>query len=153
VPDPCSTVTARNNQLLIVEDNDDIREVEAAILDAAGYDVRVATNGAEALAILRGGFRPALIVLDATMPVMDGFEFCLARQHDVAIRGIPVLLISALAPDDPRIVAACPSAFLGKPFEPDALVALVARLCGERASGERVVVPAEAPRETRDSVA
>ena len=70
-------------QILVVEDDDAIRELVSDVLRDDGYDVREATNGVEALGRIREE-RPDLIVLDLMMPVMDGWTFveeCHGQAH------------------------------------------------------------------------
>lgn len=83
--------------ILVVEDNADIREALMDLLDDAGYTAIGAANGCEALSWLRGGGRPAVILLDWSMPVMDGRAFLQERQQDSALADLPVIVVSARA--------------------------------------------------------
>ena len=84
--------------ILVVEDNDDIREAVADLLAEDGYSVVQARNGAEALVVLKGDPKPALIILDIRMPVMDGCEFLRIKETaDARLAAIPVLVVSAHA--------------------------------------------------------
>lgn len=66
----------RKEQILLVEDDDDLRDATADALGAEGFEVSAARDGAEALTLLRGApSKPALILLDLMMPTMNGFEF------------------------------------------------------------------------------
>jgi CheY-like chemotaxis protein len=80
--------------ILIVEDNDDIRTTLASLLKAAGYGVVCKTNGREALDYLRTADPPTAILLDLNMPVMNGWEFRQEQRQDPALAAIPVLLLS-----------------------------------------------------------
>jgi CheY-like chemotaxis protein len=82
-------------QILIVEDDDDLREVVSGLLRELGYKVATAVNGSDALAYLRTNRPPGLIVLDVMMPVMDGVEFCRRRLRDPSLRAIPIFLFTA----------------------------------------------------------
>lgn len=82
-------------QILIVEDDDDLRTVVTDLLQQLGYQVAGAVNGRDALDYLRFNRPPALIVLDIMMPVMDGVEFCRRRLRDPALRAIPIFLFTA----------------------------------------------------------
>jgi len=82
-------------QILIVEDDDDLRIVVSDLLADLGYRVASAVNGRDALDYLRANRAPALIVLDLMMPVMDGVEFCRRRLRDPALRSIPIFLFTA----------------------------------------------------------
>ena len=67
--------TPKNQTLLLVEDDYDIRAMLVMLLDMEGYHVVRATNGREALTLLEEGLRPHLILLDLMMPVMNGWQF------------------------------------------------------------------------------
>lgn len=82
--------------ILLVDDNSDILEVVRVILENEGYVVATAGNGADALAQLRAGLVPRLIILDLTMPVMDGWEFRGHQLADPALRDIPTIVHSAV---------------------------------------------------------
>ena len=86
---------SRRWRVLVVDDELDVRELLTIFLEAHGYQVRQAANGAEAL-LLMGHWRPDLVVLDLMMPEMDGRAF-LTEQHRVAgFADIPVLIVSAM---------------------------------------------------------
>ena len=82
-------------QILIVEDDDDLREVVSGLLRELGYKVATAINGSDALTYLRTNRPPGLIVLDVMMPVMDGVEFCRRRLRDPSLRSITIFLFTA----------------------------------------------------------
>lgn len=116
--------------VLVVEDDEDIRADLTAILRVRGFSVTEAANGKEALARLREGERPCLIVLDLMMPVMNGWELRAAMLADAALADLPVVLVSGkgrIPPDEERTLA--PAAVLVKPFELSELLELVARYC------------------------
>jgi CheY-like chemotaxis protein len=112
------------HHVLIVEDDDGIRETLQEILLEEGYTVSVAENGRRALDVLGGGAPLAdLIVLDLMMPVMGGREF---RAHQLAHprwSRIPVIVISAAAPADSWRGDA--ARFVAKPFSLDAILGAV----------------------------
>ena len=115
------------SRVLIVEDDADISEMLATILEADGHTVDTAANGREALAWLRApGHRPGLILLDLRMPIMDGVEFRRWQIKDQALADIPVVLLTAELRAGERAAALGVSGFLTKPFELDALLAAVA---------------------------
>ena len=70
-----------SGKILIVEDEKDLRDVYELILTHSGYDVAVATNGAEALEVI-GEYNPSLVLLDIFMPVMDGKTFLQKLEID-----------------------------------------------------------------------
>lgn len=88
-------MTGHAKLVLVVDDDQDIRESLRDVLEDQGYVVATAANGADALEQLRGGLRPAIVLLDLMMPVMDGWTF---RQHQLAdpdLAHIPVILVTA----------------------------------------------------------
>lgn len=115
--------------VLVVEDDSAIRDALRELLEHEGYEVLWAANGLEALARLRGGQSPRLILLDLGMPVMDGWEFRHAQRRDPAIAPIPVVVISAEHGLESKIRSLEPDGFLPKPFQLDALLATVHRYC------------------------
>lgn len=88
-------VSSSPAQILIVEDDEDLRLVVSDLLRDLGYRVATAMNGRDALDYLRANRPPGLIVLDVMMPVMDGVEFCRRRLRDPALRSIPLFLFTA----------------------------------------------------------
>ena len=81
------------NFLLIVDDNNITREGLAIVLRRAGYEIALATNGAEALAIL-GSLRPDLILLDMLMPILDGWHV-LQQVKARNFPPVPIILVTA----------------------------------------------------------
>ena len=78
---------------LIVEDDDEIREVLEDVVKRCGFETVTARHGLEALRFLRQGPRPSVILLDMMMPVMDGAEFLQRRTPDE--KEIPVVVLTA----------------------------------------------------------
>jgi CheY-like chemotaxis protein len=83
------------DQILIVDDDTDVREVLGELLADEGYATRMCANGRAALELLRGGARPRLILLDLMMPVMDGWQFRAEQLRDATLRDIPVVVMTA----------------------------------------------------------
>jgi len=81
--------------ILIVEDDEGVREGLEALLNAAGIPHEAAGDGCEALEKLMHGPTPGAVVLDLMMPVMDGFRFLTARKLDRRIAAIPVIVLTA----------------------------------------------------------
>ncbi len=110
--------------VLVVDDDPDSRTLLELALAFAGYGVRTATNGAEALVAARRD-PPGVILLDLAMPVMDGFAFRAEQLRDPALAQIPVICVSgrhdAQQAAERLKVAAC----VGKPFDLDRLIAQV----------------------------
>jgi CheY-like chemotaxis protein len=106
--------------VLVVDDNDDLREMIVALLEDHGFRTAAATNGAEAVSWLSRGLRPALIVLDLMMPVMDGWETLKWLKGERELSTIPVVIVSA-GTDHP----ASATYFLKKPFDCDVLIQIL----------------------------
>jgi CheY-like chemotaxis protein len=82
--------------VLVVEDDDDVREALLLLLEDEGVHAVGATDGRDALEKIRAGLDPALILLDLMMPVMDGERFLRARKADPRLARIPVVVVSAM---------------------------------------------------------
>jgi len=82
--------------VLVVEDDRDLRDAMVETLRLENYDALGAANGDEALGILRKGRLPQVIFLDLRMPVMDGWEFCRVLQESPTLAEIPIAIVSAL---------------------------------------------------------
>ena len=81
--------------VLLVDDDQDIRETLSELLDACGYAVLQAENGQMALDVLKTTPRfPCVVLLDLSMPVLDGREFLRLRESDPILRDIPVVVVS-----------------------------------------------------------
>ena len=118
--------------VLIVDDESLIRDVLAEALADEGYHVHVACHGAEALAQAKA-HRPAAVVLDMMMPVLDGLGFLRERATDVALAAVPVLALTAATSE--RLVAATEAgaeAILPKPFDLLGFLDQVQRLTATR---------------------
>ena len=102
-----------NRTVLIVDDDIGIRELLTRSLSFEGFNVLEAANGLDALAQLRKGRRPSVIVLDLRMPVMDGWAFRIAQRADPRISQIPVVILSGA--DTHRFQEIEPVAALEKP--------------------------------------
>ena len=113
-------------RILIAEDDGEIRQALADMLDFAGYAVRAAANGVEALAVL-DDWRPDAILLDVLMPEMDAPAF-LAELRARGQADIPILLISALRDLAERAASLPVAGSIAKPFDVDELLAALARL-------------------------
>lgn len=122
-------MTTGSHRVLVVEDEDDIRDLMVAILEGEGYAVGAAAHGADALAQLRSGDTPCIILLDLMMPVMDGWAFCEEREKDPALAAIPVVTVSAVPRQDPRNSGVRAVAHLRKPLDIPTLLAAVERHC------------------------
>src|SRR5512132_330516 len=112
--------------VLIVDDEQDIREVFEAVLRYDGYEVLSCNDGQQAMDLLRQGARPDAILLDLMMPNMDGWQFRVAQKSDAELSSIPVIAVSA----DRTAKAAAIDAdvYLAKPVDVNALLAALDRL-------------------------
>lgn len=82
--------------VMIIEDDEDIREILKETLELESYKVEIAVNGQDALDKLsQSKVLPDLILLDLMMPVMNGWEFSLAAQKDSRLSKIPIIVVSA----------------------------------------------------------
>lgn len=114
-------MTWNAKRVLVVEDDDDVRDcLEEALLDA-GLRVDTAANGREALERLQGDEPPSMILLDLMMPVLDGIGFMVERAQRDDLRAIPVVVLTASGIR--RVEGA--RAVLQKPFALDDLFAVV----------------------------
>jgi len=126
---------ASRGTVLLVEDDDGIRESVCECLRFEGYDVVEVVNGAEALAWFEGGGRPSLVLLDMVMPVMSGAELLVKIRATPALAAVPVVLMTAAIQREPASALGA-QAFLAKPFELGALLRMVERFCS-RSRSER----------------
>jgi DNA-binding response OmpR family regulator len=113
--------------VLIVEDDADLRDMMAQLLNLEGFNAATVSNGREALEYLHNSDRPDVILLDLMMPVMDGWEFRRRQQADPTVSAVPVIVLSAL--DQSRAADVNADAFLKKPLDFDRLLALVRTYC------------------------
>lgn len=110
--------------VLVVEDEPDIRSLIVHHLERDGFRCRTAGNGADALAAVRAG-APDLVVLDLMLPGMDGLEVCRRLRADAA--ALPIIMLTAKADEVDRVVGLEVGAddYVVKPFSPKELVARV----------------------------
>jgi CheY-like chemotaxis protein len=116
-------MTAR---VLVVEDDPDLAALEADVLQERGHAVEIAKNGREALDAVRRA-APDLILLDMKMPVMGGREFAEEYRRREP-KAAPIVVVTAADDAQRRAAEIGASAWIGKPFDPEALVDTVASL-------------------------
>jgi CheY-like chemotaxis protein len=110
-------------RVLVVEDDEDIRESLVEVLLDHGYASTSAVHGLDALRKLKDpAQRPSLILLDLMMPVMDGRAFREHQLSEPALATIPVVVISAFRDQDRMVSSLKPAAFLPKPIDLPALL-------------------------------
>jgi CheY-like chemotaxis protein len=112
-------------KVLVVDDESNMRFLIRMILERAGYEVVEAAHGAAALDRVKES-RPDMMVTDLMMPVMSGRELVERLRADPETASLPIIVVSA----NSSSVATAADAVLGKPFDPDALVAAVGLLAG-----------------------
>lgn len=119
-------------RLLIVDDEDDIRDVvQVSLEEFAGWQTLTAASGAEALQLAQTTPLDA-ILLDISMPDMDGFELCTALQAHPQTQSIPVIVLTAkvLQRDRTRFAQLDVAGIIAKPFNPVVIWQQVAALLG-----------------------
>jgi CheY-like chemotaxis protein len=115
--------------ILVVEDDADLCETLALLLEDLGYAVARAVNGQEALSQLRSAPLPGLILLDLVMPIMNGWVFRDEQRQDPALAAVPLVVMSVVGDIQRQAVALGAVACLGKPVDLNDLVALAAYYC------------------------
>jgi CheY-like chemotaxis protein len=119
-----------NREVLVVEDDTDLRESLSQALRDHGFTVTQAGNGQQALDLLRSGIRPGVILLDLMMPVLSGWELRDALRQDPALAKIPQLVISAYMDEAEQVVLALPpDDCIRKPFHLRILIDAIERHC------------------------
>ena len=113
-------------RILVVDDDESIRELLRLHLTAAGYEVELAADA------IAAGYRvlkspPDLIITDVSMPHMDGFEFVAALGEDQAYRHIPVIFLTSEEEGEQRAKGLNAVGFVRKPVRADELLAIVAK--------------------------
>ena len=117
-------------QILVVDDEAYLRYVHVLVLSAAGYAATALASAVEALARL-ADIRPDLILLDMSLPGMDGREFLRRIRSSALWRRLPVILSSGFPTDDIAELSEPNTELLAKPFSDVALLMRVRRLIGE----------------------
>jgi CheY-like chemotaxis protein len=120
------------HEVLVVDDFDPTREAVVAVLEMKGLSARAAESGTEALSMLRGGFRPCVMLLDVRMPGLGGWEVWDRMRQDPELLTIPVVLLSADPADHIRARSVGIREFVEKPIDAAGLVEIVDRHCEHR---------------------
>ena len=133
------TGTARRS-IVVIEDEDAIRDVLEYNLQREGFDVACAGNGVEGLALVRKTL-PSLVLLDLMLPEMDGVEVCRQLRSDAATSLIPVIMLTAKGDEGDIVLGLGVGAddYVTKPFSPKEVVARVQAML-RRAGSTRVIV-------------
>jgi twitching motility two-component system response regulator PilG len=116
--------------ILVVDDSPTIQKVVSVTLEAHGHEVVTASDGMEALSKLRT-IRPDLVLLDITMPHMDGYQLCRILRSNDLTRQVPIVMLSGKDGlfDKMRGRMAGAASYITKPFAPSALPPLVEKYC------------------------
>jgi two-component system cell cycle response regulator DivK len=120
-------------QVLVIDDHEDEREIQRAMLTHLGYEVRAAGDGAAGIEAACSEI-PDLILLDVAMPGMDGFSVCRALRADTRTADVPILLYTASVVGDLEDLAraAGVTAVLTKPLDPRSVAAAIGEHISER---------------------
>jgi len=119
-------------QILIAEDDRDLRDILRIVLTEEGFDVVTADDGQEAMNRLKdardqkpGVSLPAMIILDLNMPIVDGWKVAAWLDGEPALRDIPVIVTSATEEHGAAAKALHADAYLVKPFSSDEILGIV----------------------------
>jgi len=115
-----------SKKILVVEDQEDNRQILRDLLSSAGYEMSEAENGQEALVAVAKE-RPDLILMDIQLPIMDGYEATRRIKSDPKTRAIPIIVVTsyALSGDEAKAREAGCDAYVTKPYSPRALLAKI----------------------------
>ncbi len=147
-----TTAAKEKRTVLVVEDYDDSRQVYVELLGEAGYDVVEACDGAEAIAKARET-PPDLVVMDLSLPVIDGWEATRQLKLDARTRHIPIVALTGHALEGSKgnsdaVDERGWETLLAKPCSPDRLLATVHEvLARARRSMRKVRIRARTPRQ------
>jgi two-component system cell cycle response regulator DivK len=113
-------------RILVVEDQEDNRQILRDLLSNAGYEMIEAEDGQQALT-QAAKHKPDLILMDIQLPLLDGYEATRRIKADPALNAIPIIVVTsyALSGDEEKAHAAGCDAYVAKPFSPRALLAKI----------------------------
>ena len=121
------TEAAKRCLVAIIEDDSEFRNMLRELLEEEQYRVVALANGAEALEKLRGDAVPDVILLDVSMPVMDGFDFLRFRNDDPRLSQVPVVLVTNAKPHERPTVGV--NDVVRKPIDIDEILFAIKRYC------------------------
>jgi len=116
------TVPHTNGRILLIEDNDTIREMLGLILNFEGYEIAEATDGVAGIDYLQSHHIPDLILLDLSLPLMNGGQFLAWIKQHPTLSSIPIVVMSGDPSQAQRVLRLGASEFLAKPLEMDILI-------------------------------
>jgi len=122
--------------ILLIEDNDPIRENTKELLELSDYEVIVAANGQEAIEMMISINKPDLILCDIMMPRMDGYEFLKIVNQEYQLSSIPFIFLTSYSekPDIEKGLQMRATDYIVKPFEPDELIRTIRKYLPEQVS-------------------
>src|ERR1051325_11417846 len=120
--------------VLLVEDDPALRRYLEVVLQRAGYEVASAGDGLEAMKVLLAA-RVDVVVTDALMPNLDGYELCRFVRNSRHLAGLPIILLSALDPRNTTDESEQVDAFLAKPVSPEDLLAILLDVLNQKIEG------------------
>lgn len=116
--------------VLLVEDDPDVRNIMAELVEGLGYQVATAENGQQTLHYLHSvATLPRLILLDLMMPVMNGWQFVVEVQKNAALAAIPIVVVSAFDEESNDLLNLNVAGRLRKPVTYAQLVAVIEQYC------------------------
>lgn len=117
------------SKVLVVEDSVSQREMISELLERSGLNVKVASDGVEALENLEQ-FAPDLVVLDIVMPRMNGYELCRKIKSNPKTQNVPVVMCSSKGEEFDRYwgMKQGADAYIAKPFQPTELIGTIKQL-------------------------
>jgi len=118
---------AKRCLVAIIEDDSEFRNMLRELLEEEQYRVVALANGAEALETLRGDTVPNVILLDVSMPVMDGFDFLRFRNDDPQLAQVPVVLVTNAKPHERPTIGV--NDVVRKPIDIDEILFAIKRYC------------------------
>jgi CheY-like chemotaxis protein len=115
-------------KVLLIEDNEQNRYLATFLLEQHGYEVAPASDGPTGIELAKT-IRPALILLDIQLPLMDGYAVARRLRSDPSLRDIPIIAVTsyAMVGDREKALAAGCNGYLEKPINPDTFVAELER--------------------------
>jgi chemosensory pili system protein ChpA (sensor histidine kinase/response regulator) len=133
-PAPAPEAKPATPLVMVVDDSLTVRKITGRMLAREGYEFVTAKDGVDALQQLQD-VRPSVILLDVEMPRMDGFEFARNVRLDEATKSIPIIMITSRTADKHRnrAIELGVNEYMGKPYQEDQLLALIARYAREPA--------------------
>jgi CheY-like chemotaxis protein len=129
VSQPAHESCIHDNTILVVEDDEDLRESLCALLEMEGFRAVGVFNGLEALRYLEANGPPCVILLDLMMPGMSGGEFRSRQLADAMLARVPTIVVSAMDLGHQQAQVVDAAGYLSKPVNPTQLSQTVRQHC------------------------